>query len=239
MGSISTIKSDENEELKDVLKTVKEKSPEIINESILKKKAIDSSKEKLLKKRSEAIEEAIANKKNNDDIKNMLKKYNLDELNIEKEYLMNEIEKMHGLYELGLDLSEPAKKATLKQIEKGTSSICCASSIISHINKLSAKEFFHSKYGKPLKSAIEKQGMNESILIDKKTELLEDRKKRREEEKAKYNLEQNEFPPEDDLNIDTNKIYEAIFNEYANFNEDFRRMHLGLDMIENLQEINN
>lgn len=62
-------------ELKEVTKKIEEKSPEIINESVLKKKPIDSSKEQLLKKRNEAIENAIENKMNSDDIRKMLKKY--------------------------------------------------------------------------------------------------------------------------------------------------------------------
>ena len=89
-----------------------------------------------------------------------------------------------------------------------------------------------------MKSALEKEGMSKSILIDKKTELLEDRKKRREEERAKYNLEENEFPPDDDLNIDIEKIYEGIFQDYGNFNEEFRRIHLGGDIIKNIEKIN-
>ena len=151
---------------------------------------------------------------------------------------MNEVEKMHNYYELGLDLSEPAKNSTVKQLKKAIPSNCCSSAIISHVNKLSPKEFLNSKYGQPLKSALEKEGMSKSILIDKKTELLEDRKKRREEERAKYNLEENEFPPDDDLNTDIEKIYEGIFQDYGNFNEEFRRIHLGGDIIKNIEKIN-
>ena len=127
---------DNQAELKEVTKKIEEKSPEIINESVLKKKAIDSSKEQLLKKRNENIEDAIANKMNGDDIRKMLKKYNLKELEIEKDYFMNEVEKMHNYYELGLDLSEPAKNSTVKQLKKAIPSNCCSSAIISHVNKL-------------------------------------------------------------------------------------------------------
>ncbi len=112
----------ENEdELKQVIEAVKEKSPEIVNESILKQKALDSTKEKLLKERNEALEKEIANNKTNEDIKKLLKEYNLKELDIEKEYFMNEVDKIHNFYELGLELSDPAKKVTIKQIKKKNS----------------------------------------------------------------------------------------------------------------------
>ena len=216
------------DELNEVLKSVKERAPEIGNECILTQKAIDATKEKLLKERKEAIENAIANNSNNEDIKGILKTYNLKELEIEKDYFMNEVNKMHNLYELGLDLSKPAKDATVKQIKKAKCSKCCFSAtVISHVEKYSPKEFFNSKFGKPLKTAIEKEGMSEAILIDKKNELLEDRKKRREEEKTMYNLEQNEFPPDDDLNIDTEKIYEDIFEDYLNQNKEYENFTLG------------
>ena len=131
----------ENEdELKQVTEAVKEKSPEIVNQSVLKQKALDSTKEKLLKERNEVLEKEIANNKTNEDIKKLLKEYNLKELDIEKEYFMNEVDKIHNFYELGLDLSEPAKKATIKQIKKTTPTGFCASMILSRIEKYSAKE---------------------------------------------------------------------------------------------------
>ena len=236
---MGTCGNENEDELNQVFEAVKEKSPEIANESLLKKKALDSTKEKLLKERNEAIEKAIANNKTNEDIKKLLKEYNLKELDIEKEYFMNEVDKIHNFYELGLDLSEPAKKAAVKQIKKTTPKAFCLSMILSRIEKYSAKEFLNSKFGKPLKTALEKEGMRKSILIDKKKELLDDRKKRRKEEKNKYNLEQNEFPPDDDLDIDTEKIYEGIFEDYLKIKKEFGHIQLGKEIIENLEKINN
>ncbi len=230
----------ENEdELKQVTEAVKEKSPEIVNQSVLKQKALDSTKEKLLKERNEALEKAIANNKTNENIKKLLKEYNLKELDIEKEYFMNEVDKIHNFYEFGLELSEPAKKATVKQIKKATPKGFCLSMTLSRIEKYSAKEFLNSKFGKPLKAALEKEGMRKSILIDKKNELLNDRDKRRKEEKTKYNLEQNEFPPDDDLVIDSDKIYEGIFEDYLKIKKEFGVIQLGKEIIGNVEKINN
>ena len=45
-------------------------------------------------------------------------------------------------------------------------------------------------------------------------EYKEDRKKRREEERTKYNISQNEFPPDDELDITAEDLYGLIFDEY-------------------------
>lgn len=235
MGNCGTENEDE---INEAMNKLKEKSPEIINEAVLKKKVIDLSKEKLLKKRNEDLENAKANNISNEDVKKMLKEYNLKELEIEKDYFKNELDKIHNFYELGLDLSDPAKKSSIKQLKKTSFSKCCIPRIVSRINKYSPKEFLNSKFGKPLKTALEKQGMSKSVLIDKKIELLEDRKKRREEEKTKYNLEENEFPPDDDFNIDTDKIYEEIFEDYEKINEKFGNLLLKYEFFDNIQKIN-
>jgi hypothetical protein len=211
-----------SEEMKEVEKSIEEKAPEIVKINILKKKAIDSKKEKLLKGRNEYLEKAIANKDSNEDIKKTLKNCNLKELDIENKYFFNEVDKIHNLYDLGLDLTEPAKNAIIKQLEKKKSS-CFINCLISRVKKLSPKEFLNSAFGKPLKTALEKQGMSQAILIDTKKELLDDRKKRREEEKTKNNLEQNEFPPDDDLVIDTEKIYKDIIEDYLKNNEGYKK----------------
>ena len=39
-------------------------------------------------------------------------------------------------------------------------------------------------------------------------------KKRREAERTKYNISQNEFPPEDELDISAEDLYKLIFDEY-------------------------
>ena len=107
-----------DDELNEVTKTLEEKSPDIVNESLLKKKVIDLSKEELLKERNKDIENLLANNSSNEDIKKKLKEYNLKELEIEKDYFKNELDKMHSLYELGLELADPAKNVIIKQLEK-------------------------------------------------------------------------------------------------------------------------
>ena len=115
MGNCGT---ENEEEINEAMNKLKEKSPEIINEAVLKKEVIDLSKEKLLKKRNEDLENAKTNNISSEDVKKMLKEYNLKELEIENDYFKNELDKIHNFYELGLDLSNPAKESAIKQIKK-------------------------------------------------------------------------------------------------------------------------
>ena len=62
---------------KKLLNHVEEKSPEIINECVLKKQVLDNKKILLLKERNESIEKAISNNTNKEEIKKMLKDCNL------------------------------------------------------------------------------------------------------------------------------------------------------------------
>ena len=228
-----------SQEINEVLNVVKDKSPDIINEAVLKDKALDTIKAKLLKERNQKLEQSIANNSSPENIKTMLKEYNLKELDIERDYFKNEIDKIYDFYELGLDLAKPAKDSTVKQLKKTSFSPCLVSTVTSKINSYTPKQFLHSEFGLPLKTALEKQGMSKSFLEDKKKQLLQDRQTRRQEEKTKYNLVQNEFSPDDDLNLDTDEIYKDIFTDYAKLNEKFRYASLGADMIKNIKTIKN
>ena len=83
---------------------------------------------------------------------------------------------------------------------------------------LHQKKFLDFKFGEPLKTALEKYGLSKTFLDSFKEELLNDRKKRREEERMEFSLEKNEFENEvNNLNID---LFEFIMEEYTD--EDFQ-----------------
>ena len=56
--------------------------------------------------------------------------------------------------------------------------------------------------------------MSQVVLQSVMDGLKEERKKRREAERTKYNISQNEFPPEDELDISAKDLYDLIFDEY-------------------------
>ena len=93
-----------------------------------------------------------------------------------------------------------AKKAINTQIEQ--------------VNSSGPKEFLDTEFGKPLKTALEKYGMSQVVLQNAMNGLKEERKKRREAERTKYKISQNEFPPEDELDISAKDLYDLICDEY-------------------------
>ena len=205
-------------EVEEILKTLEQKSPDIIENCGKKKLEIELKKKDLYLKREKEVGEASS--KSEDELKKLLLKYNKKELKLEKELVAYEVDKMHSLWELGLDLAEPLKKVTLKQLEKKLDNApgplkAGINMQINEVKAYSPKQFLNSPFGKPLKDALVKQGMSKNLLENYKKELVEDRKKRRKEERAKFShVKQNEFPPEDELEFKVDDLYDSIFEEY-------------------------
>ena len=205
-------------EVQEILNTIDKKAPEIIADCGKKKIEIEAKKTQLYQKRDKDVGEAT--NKSEDGLKEILLKYNKKELKLEKELIAYEVDKMHFLWELGLELAEPLKKVTLNQLKKKLDKApgplkAGINMQINEVNAYTPKEFLNSTFGKPLKDALVKQGMSKNLLDNYKKELLEDRKKRRKEERNKYShVKQNEFPPEDDLEIKVDDLYDSIFEEY-------------------------
>ena len=56
--------------------------------------------------------------------------------------------------------------------------------------------------------------MSKAVLKTVMDGFKEERKKRREAERNKFNINQNEFPPEDELDLSAEDLYNLIFEEY-------------------------
>ena len=221
--SCSLCQSQVDPELEKILNTVSEKSPDIINNCVIKKQKIDDEFNELLEERKKKVEKS--KDKSESELEELLKEYNKKEVEKEKELIANEVDKMHSLWELGLDLSNPLKNYIITKLTKKLNEApsFAKSTIDKQINEVKAfspKEFLNSTYGKPLKDALIKQGMSASVLKTFKEELLENRKNRRKEERNQFSfVKKNEFPPEDEFEINVDDLYEAIFDEYK---EDFQ-----------------
>ena len=222
------------EEVKKILKTVEEKSPEIANIEINKKQKIKDKLNKIYEERAQKVSEA--KDKSEDELKNLLKEYNKKELKQEKKLISVELDKMHSLWELGIELADPLKNFTIDELKKKLDKVpelakAAVNSQIAEIKAYSPKEFLNSKFGKPLKDALVKQGMSKTILENYKKELLEDRKKRRKKERDNFPyVKQNEFPPEDEFEFKVDDLYESIFDEYkGNFKEHLKKKMLVIE----------
>ncbi len=216
--SCSCLKPPIPEEVQKILNTLEEKVPDIVKKTSKKKDKLDEKKNAILQERAQKVGEA--KDKSEDELKNLLKEYNKKELNLEKKAISIELDKMHSIYEVGIELADPLKDFTIKQLTKKLEKVpeigkAAVNSQISELKAFSPKQFLDSKYGSPLKDALVKQGMNKILLDNFKKELLEDRKKRRKEEREKFSyVKQNEFSPEDDLEFKTDDLYNSIFDEY-------------------------
>ena len=222
MGCLG-IKTGRDPEIEKILEDVAKKSPDIIKPFIIKKEEIDKKKKELLEERAKKVSEAKDAKE--EDLEKLLKEYNKKEVEIEKELIGNEVEKMYALWELGLELSQPLQNYTIDTLTKKLAVFPEAIMAIQVYNPLEAVkayspvQFLNSSYGKPLKTALIKNGMSKDELKQFKNDLLKDRKNRRKEERVKYEIKKNEFPPEDEFEFDINDLYNTIFEEYKDKNE--------------------
>ena len=148
----------------------------------------------------------------------VMKKLNKEELQVEIDILLNEVNKMHYIFDLGLELSEPLRKYTLdKLLEQAKSAPALAlkkiKDQIEEVKSLPVVEFLSSTYGKVLKDALVKKGMSATVLSGFRKQLFKERQKRREEERKEFKGLVNEFEDEkvDDIKLD---LYSLVEKEY-------------------------
>ena len=217
MGCFSSLVKDVPPEVKEILETVATKCPDIVNSFVIKANSINNETKELLDERHKKVEEADKSKA--DDLKKLLLEYNKKEIEKEKELIMNEVDKIHAIYELGLELADKLKEITLKNLKEKLNKAApmlkpAIESQISEVNGYTSKQFLFSPYGTPLKNALEKQGMREDLLKDFTKKIEKDRTERRKKEREEFKIEKNEFPPEDELKFDVKDLYDSIFDEY-------------------------
>ena len=161
-------------------------------------------------------------KENNQLTEENIKKLNKDELEVEIKFLENEVDRMHYIYTVGLELVEPIRKVTLdKLMEKAKSAPAITlnkiNQEIEEVKKIPVIEFLNSTYGKLLKEALEKKGMSATLLKSFKNQLLKERKQRRKVEREEFGIEKNEFDDEnmDELKLDLFKLINDDIKEGA------------------------
>ena len=192
------------------------------------KKAKDAQ-EKQQKERKEKLDEL---KQKKEEIKeDVIKDLNKKELEVEIEFLTNQVDKMHYIFSIGLELAEPLRKVTLdKLIEKSKKAPAIAvnkiKSQIDEINNYPIIDFLKSTYGKVLREALEKKGMSATILKGYKNKLFKERGQRRKVEREQYGIEKNEFDDEtiDELKLD---LFTLVEEEYKGINKNFREYARG------------
>ena len=177
-----------------------------------------------LKKRHNDLEEK---KKNNEEItEEFLKDLNKKELEKEIDILSNEVDKMHYIFDLGLELTGPLRNVTLDQLAKKATSapaivLTKIKAQIEEIKNMPIIDFLNSTYGKVLKDALAKKGLSDTLLIGFKKKIMKSRDERRKAEKEEFKIEVNVFEGEDisKLKLD---LMTLIENEYKDIDKNFK-----------------
>ena len=192
------------------------------------KKAKDKQ-EKQLKERKEELQQL--KQKNQEITEEVIKKLNKAELDVEIDLLANQVDKMHYIFSIGLELVEPIRKVTLdKLIEKSKTApamtLRTIQNQIDEVKNITIIEFLNSTYGKVLREALEKKGMSATLLKSFKNQLFKERGQRRKVEREEFGIKTNEFDDEsmDDLKLD---LYSLIESEYKDINKNFREYARG------------
>ena len=179
---------------------------------------LKKEKEELLNKRHDALQKV--DKKNEKLVESTVKDYNKQELEIDNKLIKNKFDKMHEQYELGLKMALKAKDKLVgkleQQLEKATSAVLkrLIGQQIEKVKQLSPAKFLDSEFGKPIKDALEKQGLSESALKSYKDELRNERAERRKKEREEFGIKQNEWPEEEMFDDDKEDFYQKMLDEY-------------------------
>ena len=205
-------------------------------------KDVKEIKEKQEKQLKERHQELLKLKETESITEQAIKDLNKKELEVEIGLLSNAVNKMHYIFEVGLELVEPLRKITVdKLLEKAKSAPAITvnkiKNQIEEVKKIPVIDFLSSTYGKVLANALEKKGMSEAFLKSTKKSLLAERSERRKKEREEFGIKVNEF---DDENIDKMKLdlFALIKQEYKDINKHFKDFARD-KMIEGMYAFNN
>lgn len=211
-------------EIAKLLASLDEKVEEFLKTFIEEAEKVNKELEEEIEKRHEELEKL--KKENKEITEEKLKELNKKEIEKEIEVLSNEVDKLHYIFDLGLELVEPLKKITLNQLaEKAKSAPSFAlqkiNAQIEEVKSIPVLDFINSTYGKVLKDALAKKGISETLLNGFKKGIMEKRKKRREAERKEFGIKVNEYENEDIKNLKLN-LMELIESESKELDKHIR-----------------
>ena len=200
-----------DKEVQEILNTLDKKFEEKFGKKDDEKKDEDEDEdentdlEQQIKRRREELTKL--KQENKEITEEKLKKLNQKETDIEINILVKEVNKMHEIFEIGIELTEPLKKYAIDKLKKKLSSVPSAivnkiNEQINEIRKLEPVEFLESTYGKALKEGLAKKGLSETVLIKFRKDMVEERKSRREKERKEFNINIELKDEDDDVNFD-------------------------------------
>lgn len=203
-------------EIAKLLATLDEKVKEI-NEIFVKGvEEVENEQKKQLEERRKELQRLKDEKK--EITEEVLKKLNKEELKVEINFLSNQADQMHFIFDTGMELVPPLRKISLdKLMEKAKSAPALAlkqiNQQIEEIKNIPIIEFLDSTYGKVLKDALVKKGLSDTVLVRVKKDLMKSRAERRKAERSEFGIRKNEFDGEDinEIKLD---LFELIKKEH-------------------------
>lgn len=211
-------------EIAKILASLDEKIEDFDKTFIEEAKKVKDDLDKEIESRHKALEDY---KKSEEGItEKRLKELNKKELEKEIDILSNGVDKMHYIFDVGLELVEPIRKVTLdKLLEKAKSAPAIAlnkiNAQIEEVKNIPVIDFLNSTYGKVLKDAMAKKGLSETLLVGVKKEIMKKRGERRKAEREEFGIKENEFEKEDISQLKLN-LMDLIQNEYKDINKHFK-----------------
>ena len=174
-----------------------------------------NKKNTILKERHDHL--AAADKKNEEELTNLIKQYNDKELEIDNEIIKKEVNKNVKMYELGLEYSDKLREKLLSKLEAKVTGPggAIVKNQIDRIRKLSPVEFLESEFGKPLKDLLKKYGLTDTAMKDYMDKLLTERAERRKKEREEFGIAVNEYPEEEEYDAAKSDLYNDMMKEAA------------------------
>ena len=191
------------------------------------KKNANETEEKQKEQLKQRHEKLVEWKKNNNITEENIKQLNKEELKVEIDMFSNQADKMHFIYDTGMELVEPIKKLTLDEYAEKVKKApgIAANKLnqkIEEIKNMNDNDFLESTYGKCLKDALVKKGLSQTVLTSFKNELYKQRQERRENERKEFDIKENEFGNEfDKIELDLFKLIKSEF-KFENVKKNFK-----------------
>ena len=183
---------------------------------------IKAKKEKAEKQGAEALKKA--KEETDKELTETLKKLNEKEYEVEQDLLINEANKMHCLFDLGLEFANPVKDIALDELKEKAAkapsvTVAKIQSQIDEIKKYTPRQVLDTTVGKPIMSALAKKGMSETVLVSFKKDLIKQRGDRRKKEMKEFNID-IKYPEEKSIDVD---LFKFIKEEYKDFKDTLKK----------------
>jgi hypothetical protein len=205
----------ENPDVLKLIASIGEKVDDFNKTFVEETKKVKEELEKSFKSRHDQLAKLKKSKEGITEEK--IKELNKKELEKEIDVLSNEVDKMHYIFDLGLECVDVLRSITLNEFKAND----VPSTIIDEINKYTVVEFLKSTYGKVLQDALVKKGLDETLLSGVKNEIMNNRGERRKSEREEFGIKINEFENENINELKLN-LMELIEGEYKDVDKNFK-----------------